>query len=644
MQSLQTEVIANKYRLGEHIYGSALSWVYEASFVNKKRKSSQIPLILKTIPRIRQDKDKVYALTERVLSEAQALASLNNPFIVKAIDYGEDATMPYLVMRRRSMNLSQYLEANGKLRLADAVPLLHNLATALDYAHTEGFIHRDIKPDNILLDLDAAGLPLYAYITDFGIAQYQKRGFRTETNQIIGTMAYMPPERLEGRETTTLSDVYSFGLVAYEVLAGQPLFGEVEAVQEHMNLILNPSTEFFQSIKAKLDPDVTSVVLKAISRKPQDRYPTATQFAVSLGQLLPATQLVKVNQLIARNFFEAGRADEAALLLEEEAENRFPILWISIAVLCLFGIGFLWGHFTLQNPENPFAAAVKIEASEEVSEEAVSLLPSSTFTPVLTPSPEPSLTASPTRRPSNTPTPNPTQTTSPTISSTPSITPTLRPEVDCEGASWIYHRANRGDSLSHYVYSLNSQSAFAGMDYEAREQFIRRVNDEIDFDRLVIGELVCLPAVPPLYVAAPSATVPNTAIPENPEIVSSGIGDSSPASTSDTSSASSVGGTGGSQVQATQPPPQPTGVPISVSVSSSCSNGNSGATSFRVSNNGSTAVSIAWRLMEGSNQIASGSRSLAAGESATAWSGNTKNKTYTLIVGETGASSGESCG
>lgn len=659
---------AKNYRLGDLMYTSELTWVYEANANYASREARKIPLILKTLPQLRQEKARTQLLKQRLESEAQALSNLNHPFIVKVIDYGSTAGTPFLVMRRRSLNLNEYLKTRGKFSLAAAVPLLHNLATALDYAHKQGLLHRDIKPDNILIDLDQNGQALYPYITDFGIAQFEDRGFRTETNQVLGTMAYMPPERWEGKETTKRSDIYSLGLVAYEMLVGQALFRPGEAVNDLMKRVMNPSPEFLESIKSKLSADVAVIILKAIARNPKDRYETATEFVESLGQLLPASQLTEVNYIIARNTREAGLADERTLRLLQEKTKKFPVLWVAVITLSFFAFGIIWAQLrakpedTGQNLVIPSEEATRVVAfvpSPTASQEALaSETPSPTASASPSPTASPSLTATETATssPSRTASPSP----SPTTSEPATITPTPLPEVNCEGAGWVYHTAVLNDSLSHYAYSLASHPIFQNLNYEQRRAYIISVNPELDFSRLSVGDAVCLPSFPPQYIAIATATVLATGGSSEPATtigISSGTGNNSNTNAPNQGGSgnggsggansggggSGNGGSGGGSNPPTDVPP-PTAIPISVSVSASCSNGNSGGTTFRISNNGSTAVSISWRVSEGGNQVASGSLNLAVGESATAWSGTTKNKNYSLTVNETGASSGENCG
>ena len=164
------------------------------------------------------------AFLARFRAEARHTASLAHPGIASVFDYGEDQQgdrcVAYLVMELvPGTPLSQVMAERGTLRLDFALSLLAQTAHALHAAHLMGVVHRDVKPGNLLL-LDDGTIK----VTDFGIARAASSVPLTEVGQVVGTARYMSPEQAAGTEVTPASDVYSLGVIGYEMLAGRPPF------------------------------------------------------------------------------------------------------------------------------------------------------------------------------------------------------------------------------------------------------------------------------------------------------------------------------------------------------------------------------------------------------------------------------------
>lgn len=167
---------------------------------------------------------------ERFLREARTAARLTHPNIVPLFTFGEAAGLIYFVMGYvDGESLEQRLRRTGKLDPADASRILEQLAAALDYAHRQGVVHRDVKPDNVLLERETGN----AMLTDFGIARRAAEGETlTGTGLLLGTPRYMSPEQAAGdRDIDTRSDIYALGLVGYAMLTGRPPF-DGASVQE----------------------------------------------------------------------------------------------------------------------------------------------------------------------------------------------------------------------------------------------------------------------------------------------------------------------------------------------------------------------------------------------------------------------------
>ena len=217
----------------------------------------------------------------RFRREAQAVAALRHPNIVQVFDFDAQNNVYYMVMELLEgdtlrTRLNDYRAREERMPWGETVRLMLDVLDGLAYAHSEGMIHRDIKPANILLNKRGQ-----AVLTDFGIAQIIGGTRYTVTGALMGTLAYMAPEQgLEG-QCNAQSDIYSLGIVFYEMLVGEPPFDAetpLAILMKHVNDPLTPPR--------KNDPDIPKpferVVLKALSKKPQDRYQTSEEMAQAL--------------------------------------------------------------------------------------------------------------------------------------------------------------------------------------------------------------------------------------------------------------------------------------------------------------------------------------------------------------------------
>jgi TonB family protein len=223
--------------------------------------------------------DETFAL--RFEQEARVVARLEHPNIVPIYASGIDDGMPWVSMRLLSGGtLSELLSLRRPLPPDRVVHILTGIAKAIDYAHTRGVIHRDIKPSNILLD-DAG----HICVTDFGVARLMERGggITTATGTVVGTPQYMAPEQALGLEVDRPCDLYSLGVVAYEMLTGAPPFAAsspVACLMKHVNDPFPvPDREVVSTALAK-------VLEKAMAKDPNDRWPTATAFVDALAKNL----------------------------------------------------------------------------------------------------------------------------------------------------------------------------------------------------------------------------------------------------------------------------------------------------------------------------------------------------------------------
>ena len=238
-------------------------------------------------------------LRRRFASEAQAVASLRQPNIVHVYDFDVVDGRPYIVMELlEGHSLDAYLQALGdaglSLPLATIVHLIAELAAALDYAHAKGIVHRDVKPANIILRAGATpvlpGLPLppdvQPILTDFGIAHIAGAGSQTASGDVLGTPAYMSPEQARGGLVDARSDVYSLGVVLYEMLAGKPPFTAdretpIAVMFKHVNEPVPPIPN--------TEPAIQQVALRALAKEPSERFQSTSDLARALAAAVTPT-------------------------------------------------------------------------------------------------------------------------------------------------------------------------------------------------------------------------------------------------------------------------------------------------------------------------------------------------------------------
>ncbi|MBL8978836.1 MAG: serine/threonine protein kinase, partial [Gemmatimonadetes bacterium] len=284
-----TTALADRYRVERKLGEGGMATVYLAEDLKHQRK-----VALKVL------RPELAAIlgAERFLHEIRTTANLQHPHILPLHDSGQvESTVFYVMPFVEGESLRDRLDREKQLPIEDAVRIASQVAGALDYAHRHGVIHRDIKPENILLH-DGSAL-----VADFGIALAASStgGTRmTETGMSLGTPHYMSPEQAMGeREITARSDVYALGVVAYEMLTGDPPFTGSTA----QAIVARVVTEDPRSItlqRKTVPPHVEEAVLTALSKLPADRFATAAEFAAALagqgtGLRRPATTAVRTD-------------------------------------------------------------------------------------------------------------------------------------------------------------------------------------------------------------------------------------------------------------------------------------------------------------------------------------------------------------
>ena len=263
------------YELEAVIGRGGMASVYRAHQVSMNR-----TVALKVLPRQFLNDD---TYLQRFNREVKIIAQLEHRNIVPVHDYGEFEGQPFIVMRYMSGGSVDDLLDHGALALEDMVSVMSQIAPALDYAHSKGVLHRDIKPSNVLLDDDGG-----AYLTDFGIARIvgESSGVNPITTQgVVGTPSYMSPEQAQGHTIDGRSDIYSLGVMLFEMATGKrPFESDTPYSIAVMQVTQQPPAP--RSINPEIPGGVEQVIYKTMSKRREDRYPNAVAFADALEATL----------------------------------------------------------------------------------------------------------------------------------------------------------------------------------------------------------------------------------------------------------------------------------------------------------------------------------------------------------------------
>jgi len=262
-----------QFEILEEIGRGGMATVYRARQTNISR-----VVAIKVLPRALLHDPSFY---ERFTREVDVIARLEHPHILPIYDFGEFEGTPYIAMRYLGGGSMSQMVRRGLPPVNAVVKPFGQVAQALDYAHQQGIIHRDLKPANILLDENGN-----AYLSDFGIARVMNSNLTGSA--IIGTPAYMSPEQAHGLPLDGRSDIYSLGVVLFELLTGrEPYEAEtpVALLLKHINEPM-PSVRMF---RPEVSPEVEEIVFVATAKNPNDRFPSAGDMAQALQEALPKT-------------------------------------------------------------------------------------------------------------------------------------------------------------------------------------------------------------------------------------------------------------------------------------------------------------------------------------------------------------------
>lgn len=268
-----------RYKIEQELGAGGMSAVYKATDPNLKR----VVAVKLVHPHLSRDPEFV----RRFETEAAAVAQLRHPNIIQVFDFNHDGDTYYMVMEfvpgeTLQARLKRINTANRKLSLEEVVKFAAQICDATDYAHKRGLVHRDIKPANVMLDIQGN-----AILMDFGIVRIVGGTTHTATGAVVGTALYMAPEQIRGEHPDHRADIYSLGVMLFEMAGGRPPFNADSAMTIMMMHLNDPVPDI-----GELNPNVPfalkKIIHKALEKNPANRYQTAAEMAADLRGLLEA--------------------------------------------------------------------------------------------------------------------------------------------------------------------------------------------------------------------------------------------------------------------------------------------------------------------------------------------------------------------
>jgi eukaryotic-like serine/threonine-protein kinase len=266
---LQGIILNGRYRLDQQIGEGGMAIVYHGHDLLLNRQVA--------VKILREQYASDASFLKRFEREGQLSAGMSHPNIVSVYDVGNDQGLHYIVMEHiRGPNLKELIRKQGPFSVDGAVFIIAQVASALDYAHQRSLVHRDIKPQNILVDRDGN-----AKVVDFGIAKGLQDANLTEAGTGMGTVHYVSPEQARGEPATPASDLYSTGIVLFEMLTRSLPFNADTPVGVAMQHVNTPPPRP-SAINPDIPPEVEAIVLRAIAKNPGERFPTGAALETAL--------------------------------------------------------------------------------------------------------------------------------------------------------------------------------------------------------------------------------------------------------------------------------------------------------------------------------------------------------------------------
>lgn len=318
-----------KYHIIEMLGKGAMGVVYKALDPDINRE-----VAVKTIRFDLSDGDDE-EMMERFMREAQAAGKLDHSNIATIYDVGREKDLTYIVMQYvKGQSLQQVIVKKKKFSPKEINDIIIPLCEALEYAHQHGIVHRDIKPANILIDL--RGKP---NVVDFGVARIETSTL-TQSGTTIGTPSYMSPEQIMGKRVDNRADIFSLGVILYELAAGQRPFsgGNISTL---MYKIVNEEPPHITEVEKSLPANYENIVEKALAKDPKDRFQSCLQFAAALKG-----ESIDIDSTIAYDFEQ----DKTIRMVKSQKKGHGLILGVSMAAVAMIAIAGI--YFFVIKPKN----------------------------------------------------------------------------------------------------------------------------------------------------------------------------------------------------------------------------------------------------------------------------------------------------
>jgi len=299
-------------------------------------------------------------LYRRFRQEAQIISRLEHPHIVPVYDFGQQGGVPYLVMRYIQCATVRELLAHGPQPVAAVAVIISAVASGLDYAHQRGILHRDVKPSNILLDPHG-----HAYLADFGLAKVLEASVTlTGSSGLMGTPAYMAPELHLGQPASPQTDVYSLGVMMFELVTGHlpyPADNPVAVAFRHVNDPV-PSP---RQLQPDLPATVDHVIRRAMAKDPGDRYPDAGSLARELASAGSPAGVAGFIDLV-RSVAVVKSSEEVTQEVRRDVQRHISRYWRQMAVrwgsVAIAPLALAYALWSSANPPPPVAQTLTANA------------------------------------------------------------------------------------------------------------------------------------------------------------------------------------------------------------------------------------------------------------------------------------------